>query len=90
MATYDLRHATLEDIEGQGFCFSKKTVFGKQYHGVFFGEEVAPLQEKEEVTFTGVVYDRSREKEKSFSVEITNVTPTPAGERADFIATEKP
>jgi len=90
MSLYDLRNATLEDVEGEGYCFSKKTVFGKQYQGVFFGEGIDELVEEDDLTFSGILYDRSREKEKTFSVEITNVTSTPAGDRADFIATEKP
>ncbi len=90
MSLYDLRNATLEDVEGEGFCFSKKTVFGKQYYGVFFGEDIADLEEEDDLTFSGILYDRSREKKKTFSVEVTSVTPTPAGDRADFVATEKP
>lgn len=78
----------LEDVEGEGFCFAKKTVFGKQYQGVFFCDELNGLEAEEELTFTGVLYDRAREKEKTLSVEITNVTSTPAGERVDFIATD--
>jgi len=90
MSLYDLRRATLENVEGEGYCFSKTTVFGKKYQGVFFGEGINGLVDEKDVTFSGILYDRSREKEKTFSVEITNVTSTPAGERADFVATEKP
>lgn len=91
MSLYDLHNATLEDIEGEGFSFSKKTVFGKKYQGVFFGDGISEeVDEEDEATFSGILYDRSREKEKTFSVQITNVTSTPAGERADFVATEKP
>lgn len=90
MSLYDLHNATLEDVEGEGFCFSKKTVFGKKYQGVFFGNGIDDLEGQDDVTFSGIVYDRSREKEKTFNVEITSVTSTPAGERADFVATEKP
>ncbi len=90
MSLYDLHSATLENSEGEGYCFSKKTVFGKKYQGVFFGDDISNLEGENEVTFSGIVYDRSREKEKTFNVEITNVTSTPAGERADFVATEKP
>lgn len=89
MSLYDLRNATLDDIEGEGFCFAKKTVFGKQYQGVFFGEGLDDLEDQEELTFKGILYDRSREKQKTFSVEVTNVTSTPAGERVDFVATEE-
>lgn len=90
MSLYDLHAATLENAEGEGYCFSKKTVFGKQYQGVFFGENISQLEDEDEVTFSGIVYDRSRGKEKSFNVQITKVISTPAGERADFVATEKP
>lgn len=88
MSLYDLRNATLEGIEGEGFCFSKKTVFGKEYQGVFFGEGINGLEDEEHLTFKGILYDRSRAKEKTFSVEVTSITSTPAGERVDFIATD--
>jgi hypothetical protein len=94
MSLYDLHDATLNDMEGEGFAYSQKTVYGKAYKGVFFSEdseEVEQLAEKEDdATFTGILYDRSREREKSFSVEVTDVISTPSGERADFVATEKP
>ncbi|PSQ70639.1 MAG: hypothetical protein BRD26_04420 [Bacteroidetes bacterium QH_1_64_81] len=63
MSLYDLHDATLNDMEGEGFAYSEKTVYGKAYKGVFFGED---------------------------SVEVTDVVSTPSGERADFVATEKP
>lgn len=94
MSLYDLHEAKLNDLEGQGFAYSEKTVYGKSYKGVFFIEDdetIDELEEQEEdATFTGILYDRSREREKSFSVDITDVISTPSGERADFIATEKP
>ena len=94
MSLYDLHDAQLNDLEGRGFAYSKKTVYGKAYQGVFFSEEsesLEPLEDPdEEPTFTGILYDRSREREKSFTVNITNVISTPSGERANFKATEKP
>lgn len=90
MSLYDLHNATLQEVEGEGYCYSKKTVFGKKYQGVFFGSDIEQLEDEDTVTFSGIVYDRSREKEKTFDVEITKVTSTPAGERADFVALEKP
>ena len=94
MSLYDLHNAKLNDMEGEGFAYSQKTVYGKAYKGVFFGEDsgqIEQLAEKEDdATFTGILYDRSREREKSFSVEVTKVISTPSGERADFVATEKP
>lgn len=94
MSLYDLHEAKLNDLEGQGFAYSQKTVYGKSYKGVFFSENedaIDSLEGKDEdATFTGILYDRSREREKSFSVNITDVISTPSGERADFIATEKP
>lgn len=94
MSLYNLHEAKLNDMEGQGFAYSEKTVYGKAYKGVFFaenGEDLEALEdESEEATFTGILYDRSREREKSFSVNISNVISTPSGDRADFEATEKP
>jgi len=97
MSLYDLHDAKLNEMEGEGFAYSEKTVYGKEYKGVFFGEDEEEIEalaeaeeEEDEPTFEGILYDRSREREKSFSVEITNVLSTPSGERADFVATEKP
>ncbi len=94
MSLYDLHNAKLNEMEGEGFAYSKKTVYGKAYKGVFFGEDEDEIEEladdEEDATFEGILYDRSREREKSFTVEVTDVISTPSGERADFIATEKP
>ncbi len=95
MSLYDLHEAKLNEMEGEGFAYSQKTVYGKAYKGVFFGENEEEIEklassEEEEATFEGILYDRSREREKSFSVEVTDVISTPSGERADFVATEKP
>ncbi len=94
MSLYDLHNATLNESEGQGFAFSEKTVFGKEYKGVFFFEEqpddADALEDQEDLTFSGILYDRSREREKSFAIDVTDVISTPSGERVDFIATEKP
>lgn len=94
MSLYDLHSATLNDMEGEGYAYSQKTVYGKAYKGVFFGENADAIEQlaeqSDDATFTGILYDRSREREKSFSVEVTNTITTPSGERADFVATEKP
>ena len=93
MSLYDLHDATLDEYEGQGYAYSEKTVYGKAYKGVFFlanGENGEAIDEEEEPTFTGILYDRSREREKSFSVNVTDIISTPSGDRVDFIATEKP
>lgn len=94
MSLYDLHDAKLNEMDGEGFAYSEKTVYGKQYKGVFFGEDEEGIEqladEEDDATFEGILYDRSREREKSFSVEITDVLSTPSGERADFVATEKP
>lgn len=94
MSLYDLHNAKLNEMEGEGFAYSKKTVYGKAYKGVFFGEDEEEIEkladDEEDATFEGILYDRSREREKCFTVEVTNVISTPSGERADFVATEKP
>lgn len=94
MSLYDLHDAQLDDMDGEGFAYSEKTVYGKAYKGVFFAENAEDIETLAEgdsdATFTGILYDRSREREKSFTVDVTNVISTPTGERADFVATEKP
>jgi hypothetical protein len=94
MSLYDLHDAKLNEMEGEGFAYSQKTVYGKAYKGVFFGEDSETIEEladsEDDAQFEGILYDRSREREKTFSVEITDVISTPSGERADFVATEKP
>ncbi len=95
MSLYDLHDASLNDMEGEGFAYSEKTVYGKAYKGVFFGDDSEAIEQladedSDDATFEGILYDRSREREKSFSVEVTDVISTPSGERADFVATEKP
>ncbi|PEN09643.1 hypothetical protein CRI93_00970 [Longimonas halophila] len=94
MSLYDLHDAQLDDMDGEGFAYSEKTVYGKAYKGVFFAESAGDIEGlvdgEEDATFTGILYDRSREREKSFTVDVTNVISTPTGERADFVATEKP
>ena len=39
MSLYDLHNAKLNEMEGEGFAYSEKTVYGKEYKGVFFGED---------------------------------------------------
>lgn len=95
MSLYQPKKATLDhtegNAEGRGYAFSKKTVFGKSFQGVIFVEEeqdelnVEELKEEDELTFTGVVYDRSREREDSLPVTVTNVVSTPSGDRIDFV-----
>lgn len=95
MSLYDLHDAQLNDDKGQGYAYSEKTVYGKAYKGVFFFDngDADPdelTDEEAEHEFSGILYDRSREREKSFPVRVENVIETPSGARADFVATEKP
>jgi len=101
MSLYDLHDATFDETEGRGYAYSEKTVYGKAYKGVFFfengaaeTEELAAAAEDEddetEHEFSGILYDRSREREKTFPVRVDGVVNTPSGDRVDFIATEKP
>ena len=102
MGLYQPKKATIDDTEGRGYAFSRKTVFGKAFQGVIFveGDEQQPeaeegaavaetFKEDEEATFSGVVYDRSREREDSFPITVTNVVTTPLGERIDFVQKEE-
>ena len=96
MAMYEMGKVKLGDVEGQGYAFSKKTVFGKTYQGVFFPDDeeaLERLQEEEELMFSGPVYHRRRDrtarrKEEELVVAIVDSTSTAVGERADFKALE--
>lgn len=94
---YELGKVMLDDVEGQGYAFSKKTVFGKTFQGVFFPdneEDLEVIQAKEELTFQGPVYHRRRDRTarlsegEELSVTITNTIQTQIGERARFEAVE--
>ncbi|MGI9174995.1 MAG: hypothetical protein ACR2GR_06725, partial [Rhodothermales bacterium] len=95
MSLYKPKKASIDETEGRGYAFSKKTVFGKAFQGVIFVEgdeeniDAEELKEDEEATFTGTVYDRSREKEDTFPITVTNVVSTPSGERIDFVMKEE-
>lgn len=92
MALFELQKATLNGTEGEGYAFARKALTGKAIKGVFFAEDaeaLEALQAEEVVTFEGVLYDRKREKQETFSVNVTNVISTPTGERADFVVIEE-
>lgn len=93
MAIYSPHEATLGELEGQGFAFSKKTPLGKTYQGVFFGDDEDALQalkdEDGHIDYAGILYDRSRELEETFPVSITQIVLTRSGIRADFVRVEE-
>ena len=98
MGLYQPKKASIDETEGRGYAFSKKTVFGKSFQGVVFvegdvetpeTEALKELKEEDEATFTGTVYDRSREKEDTFPITVTNVVSTPSGDRIDFVMKEE-
>jgi hypothetical protein len=93
MAIYELQNATLGELEGQGFAYTRKVSSGKSYQGVFFSDdrgELEPLQESEEpLTFSGTIYDGKREKQEELPVTIINVVSTPSGDRAEFEKVEE-
>ena len=96
MAIYELKEAELNGVEGQGYAFPIKTFRGKEYKGVFFAnddaatETVETAENKDAVEFTGTIYDRTRERVETFEVNVVNTVSVGIGERADFVALEKP
>ena len=92
MPLYQLHDAQLGDLEGEGYAFARKSVWGKTYHGVFFGDDsrLEELEDEESLTFKGHVYLRSRERELEKDVVITDLTKTRNGIRADFEAVDNP
>lgn len=99
MAFYSAKQATLGEIEGNGYAFQKRTVFGKEYEGVFFTnqenlDQLESLAAKDSVVFTGTVYIKNRsgdvrKKQETFEVDIHNLVSVGIGERADFRVIEE-
>jgi hypothetical protein len=92
MAIYELKDAALDGIEGQGYAYPVKTFRGKEYKGVFFSDNPQALQsavEKEEVEFSGTVYERTRERTDTLVVDVVKTISSGIGERADFVVIEK-
>lgn len=93
MGIYTLKEAELNGVEGQGYAYPVKTFRGKEYKGVFFAENenaIEVAEGEEEVEFTGTIYDRTRERVETFNVNVVNTVSAGIGERADFVALEKP
>lgn len=93
MAIYELRTAELNGVEGRGYAYPVKTFRGKEYKGVFFADEGSIVQEalgQEEVAFTGTVYERTRERVETLTVEVVDTVSSGLGERADFVVIETP
>lgn len=93
MSKYELKKMKLGDVEGQGYAYKRKTVFGKARKGIFYAddeEELEKLKDEDEIEFEGTLYFRDRPRDKSFPAKITNITPTRQGQRADFVDTDNP
>lgn len=93
VAIYELKEAELNGLEGQGYAYSVKTFRGKEYKGVFFAEDAEAVEEALNggaVEFTGVVYDRTRERNETFEVDVVKTLSAGIGHRADFVAVEDP
>ena len=92
MPLYELDPAKLGELEGQGYAFSRKTVWGKTYQGIFYGDEetLQDLKEEDEIVYAGKVYLQSRISELEKEVKITDLTPTRNGLRAAFEAVGNP
>ena len=94
MSMYELQDVTLGDIEGQGYAFKRRTAFGKARRGVFFPEseeDIEKLENAENLTFSGPCYYRKRgPRDRSFDINVINVTSTRMGNRVDFEAADNP
>lgn len=98
MPLFDLETVQLGDVEGQGYAFTRRTVFGKAFQGIIFldnEDTLDDLQEQDELMYNGTVYHQRRSRgprkaEESFPVEITDVTSTGMGERIAFESVENP
>ena len=93
MSKYELKKMRLGDVEGKGYAYKRKTVFGKARKGIFYADdesELEDLQDEDEIEFEGTLYFRDRPRSKSFPAKITEVVPTRQGKRADFADTDNP
>lgn len=87
MPLYELEDATLNGITGRGYAFAVDTFKGKEYKGVFFAaeEDVPDLDtEADSVSFEGRVYHKTTQRDDSFTVNVTDVTPVGVGARVAF------
>jgi hypothetical protein len=92
VAIYELKEAALDGIEGQGYAYPVKTYRGKEYKGVFFADDPEAVKEvlaKEEVEFSGTIYERTKERQDTVEVEVVNVVSAGIGERAEFVVRDK-
>lgn len=98
MPLFELENVKLGGVEGPGYAFSKRTVFGKTFQGIVFvdtEDDVEALQDEDDLMYEGTVYHQRRSRgprkdEDAFEVEITSVTSTGMGERISFEAVENP
>ncbi|MEM1125293.1 MAG: hypothetical protein AAGI71_01485 [Bacteroidota bacterium] len=96
MRKFTLQSATLGDIDGQGYAFTKRTFEGREVQGILFvddEQDVEALQQEDELIYEGALYYRRktqgpREEHESFPVEITGVLSTGMGHRVSFSAVE--
>jgi len=82
----------LDGIEGQGYAYPVKTFRGKEYKGVFFADDPEAVQqalEKEDVEFSGTIYEATKVREDTVDVDVVNIISSGIGERADFVVKEK-
>jgi hypothetical protein len=92
VAIYELREAELDGLAGQGYAYPVKTFRGKEYKGVFFGEDEEALQalaEKGPVPFSGTVYESTRERSDTLTVDVVQTLASGIGPRADFVVKEE-
>ena len=92
MALYELKDATLADIQGEGYVYPVDTYKGIAYKGVFFAgrdADLGDLPEMESATFSGTVYLKTSERTDEVEVDVKNVVRVAVGSRADFDVLDK-
>lgn len=91
---YRHQEATLGDIEGTGYAFRVPTLQGDRYRGVFIAsgegaDDLTEVADAEEVTFSGVLYRRTRSgsvssEQAEVAVDVTKLDTVALGERVIF------
>ncbi|NBC18984.1 MAG: hypothetical protein GVY18_16915 [Bacteroidetes bacterium] len=94
MSLYEMEDVMLGDIPGRGYAFKRRTAFGKARRGIFFPndeEDLEKLKEDETFEFNGPCYYRKRgPRDRTFEVQVIDITSTRMGERVDFEAVDNP
>lgn len=99
MSMPELQPAELGGVEGSGYAFARSTYDGDAVSGVFFPletpeEKLGQLVDLDAVTFSGVLYKRTRsgsmtQKKVELDVDVKRMSTVAFGDRLDFVEADE-